>query len=214
MMQTDDLVGDLVARLAAEAPAAPLRPWRMAGQMLAAVAVAAGLFLALAGARPGLAAALAQPVVLAKTLLPAGLALLALPLALRTARPGAAAPLALLALPLLAALGLGIGGLATLPAGARLAGYTPAFVAECLGLILLIAALPLALALHLLRRGASTRPGLTGALAGLAVAGGAAAGYSFFCIQDNPLFYLVWYGTAIGLAALAGGLAGRRLLRW
>ncbi len=205
---------DLVIRLAAEPPPPPLAPGRLAGGMALAALVAAGVFLALAGARPHLAGAMSHPLVVAKTLLPALLALIALPLAVQSIRPGAVPARRALLLPLALALALGGVSLATQPPAARLAEYTPAFIAECVGLILMIAALPLFLALRLLRRGASTRPASTGALAGLAVGALAATGYSFFCLQDNPVFYLVWYGAAIGCTGLAGALAGRRVLAW
>ena len=52
------------------------------------------------------------------------------------------------------------------------------------------------------------------ALAGLAAGAGAAAGYSLFCTRDNPVFYVPGYGLAIGLVALLGAWAGRRILRW
>ncbi len=51
-------------------------------------------------------------------------------------------------------------------------------------------------------------------MAGLVVGAGAATGYSFFCLQDNPLFYVTWYGTAIALSAVAGAWLGARRLRW
>ena len=75
-------------------------------------------------------------------------------------------------------------------------------------------ALPLWVVLRLAARGAPTRPALTGTLAGLVVGSGAAAGYSFFCLQDNPLFYVTWYGTAIALTMIAGAWLGARRLRW
>ena len=119
-----------------------------------------------------------------------------------------------LALPLALAAGLWGGGFVTLPDAARFAQFTPLAIVECVGLILVIAALPLWVVLRLSARGAPTRPALTGALAGLVVGSGAAAGYSFFCLQDNPLFYVTWYGTAIALTMIAGAWLGARRLRW
>ena len=105
-------------------------------------------------------------------------------------------------------------GFATLPGAARFAQFTPFAIVECVGLILVIAVLPLWVALRLMAQGAPTRPVLTGAMAGLVVGAGAATGYSFFCLQDNPLFYVTWYGTAIALSAVAGAWLGARRLRW
>jgi hypothetical protein len=42
----------------------------------------------------------------------------------------------------------------------------------------------------------------------------AACGYSLYCVQDNPLFFLTWYGVAILIAMAAGAAIGGRLLRW
>ena len=77
-----------------------------------------------------------------------------------------------------------------------------------------LAQLPAALALRWLSRGATTSPRLSGAFAGLAVAAGAATGYSLFCVQDNPLFFVTWYGAAIVIVAGLCALAGARVLRW
>ena len=72
----------------------------------------------------------------------------------------------------------------------------------------------LAATLWALRRGASTRPGLSGALAGLLSGGTAALVYSVHCTEDNPLFYATWYVLAILGATLVGAILGPRLLRW
>ncbi len=208
---------DLIAELAAAGPAAPaLNPRATGLRMVMAVALAAGLFLLIAGPRADLAAKLVEPLILVKTLLPAMLAFIALPLALRMMRPDTrlggralwfALPAALAAL-------LWIATFVTTAPQARFADVSAFSLAECLGLILAISALPAAFALRLMRRGASTRPRLTGALAGLAIAACAATGYSFFCTQDNPLFYLTWYGTAIAVVSAAGAALGGRWLRW
>lgn len=210
-MKTDDLI----ATLAAESAPPPLQAGRLGGVLLAAMAAAAGLFLLLAGPRAGLPELLMQPMIAAKTLLPALVCLLALPALLALFYPeGRIAHPLRLALPLaLAAAAWGF-AFATLPDAARFAQFTPLAIAECVGLILVIAAAPLWLALRLAARGAPTRPVLTGALAGLVAGAGAATGYSFFCLQDNPLFYVTWYGAAIALSACAGAWLGARRLRW
>ena len=63
-------------------------------------------------------------------------------------------------------------------------------------------------------RTAPTRPVLTGALLGVAIGAGVAAGYALHCIEDSPLFFVSWYGLAIGIVGGVGGLLGHRLLRW
>ena len=76
-------------------------------------------------------------------------------------------------------------------------------------------ALPLlAGTLWALRGGASTRPALTGAVAGLLSGGAAAVVYSMHCTEDSPLFYAVWYVLAILAVTVAGALLGSRVLRW
>lgn len=61
---------------------------------------------------------------------------------------------------------------------------------------------------------ASTRPGLTGFVAGITSGGLAAAVYAFHCTYDSPLFYGTWYVVAVLAVAGVSALIGRRLLRW
>jgi hypothetical protein len=209
-MKTDDLITLLAADPAPPAFSAP----RIALGLLGTVAACAALFLLVAGPRPDLAAKLALPLVAAKTLLAALTCALALAAALRLARPQARRGAALLLLPALAAAGLWLYGFTTRPPEARFADVTLPAVAECLGFILLLSAIPAVVALRLLREGASTSPQLSAALAGLAAAAGAATGYSFFCTQDNPVFYVTWYGAAMLIVAGLSARFGARLLRW
>lgn len=210
-MNTDELILSL-----AQKPAAPaLHPGRIGLVMLAVTGLSIAVFLAVFGMRDGLPGLLAQPLIAAKTLLPALACLLALPVLLTLLRPeGRGSDLMRLLLPL--ALGAGLWGLgfALRPAAERFADATLFSVVECVGLILVIGAVPLGTAMRLLQRGATVRPVLAGALAGLVVGAGAAAGYSFFCLQDNPLFYVTWYGVAIALLTGAGAVMGWRWLRW
>ena len=53
-----------------------------------------------------------------------------------------------------------------------------------------------------------------GRLAGLASGGLATAIYALHCTEDNPLFFVTWYGLAILLMAGVGALCGRWVLRW
>jgi hypothetical protein len=66
----------------------------------------------------------------------------------------------------------------------------------------------------MLRRAAPVRPGVTGALLGLAVGAGVAAGYALYCTEDSPLFFMLWYSLAIGIVAGCGAILGLRFLRW
>jgi len=76
-------------------------------------------------------------------------------------------------------------------------------------------AIPIWLALIFALRGlAPTRLALSGAAAGLMAGGLAAAVYGLWCQESAAPFVVVWYSGGIAIAALAGALAGRRLLRW
>ena len=73
---------------------------------------------------------------------------------------------------------------------------------------------PLALFVAALRHGAPSRPGLAGAVAGLAAGGIAATLYAAHCIDNSPLFVATWYTLAIAILTGTGALAGRAFARW
>ncbi len=161
-------------------------------------------------------AALGEPVVLAKTLLPLALAALAVVLALRSVRP--AVPLGAVgwliwAVPLTAG-ALFLWAFLATPEGERLRLFIGHSIPVCLPAIVILSLPVYAGFVHALRRGAPLRPVWSGALAGLAAGGIAAAVYSLFCTEDSPLFYAVWYSLGIALATGVGALIGGRLLRW
>lgn len=205
---------DLIMALAADTTPAP-RPEQGLPWAAGALALtAAALFLSL-GLRENLGAALA-PFTLPKTLLPLALGALALALALRLARPAAAPgrlPTLLRAIPATAALIAALRLATSDPQGwaMQAVGKT---ILPCLVTIPLLAALPLAVLLWALRRGATLSPGRTGLAAGLAAGGFAAALYSLHCTEDSPLFWALWYSAAIAIPATLGRLLGPRLLRW
>lgn len=84
----------------------------------------------------------------------------------------------------------------------------------CLTFIPLIGIGPLALLLLALRYGASSHPAVSGAAAGLAAGGIAAAFYASHCTDDSPLFVATWYTMAVAILAIAGALAARRVIHW
>ncbi|MGP9819896.1 NrsF family protein [Salinarimonas sp. NSM] len=211
-MRTDDLIDTLAADLA------PRRP--LAAGLATACAVGLGvtltLFLTGWGPRADLASAVESLRFLAKPLVGALLAIGALGLAVRLVYPGASARGWAMAL---AAAPAAVGGfvaleLVALPAQA----WAPALVGDnalvCLVSIPVLALPVLVSLIFGLRRGAPVRPGLAGAVAGLAAAGVAAALYAIFCTDDSPLFVATWYTLAAGIVAAAGAIAGRRWLRW
>ena len=212
-MKTDELI----AALASEPMGPPLRPVRIAAAVTGLVVSCFAVFLLAAGLRADLGTALTTPVIAVKTILPALLSLLALLAVLRMMRPEGAETVrarAVLGAVLVLCLGLYAVGFTTQARPLWFADLTPAYVAQCLGFILLLSLPGLALAMRLVRRGASTAPVRSGAALGLAVSAGATAGYSLYCTQDNPIFFVTWYGAAILIVTGIGALAGHRFLRW
>lgn len=206
---TDDLINDLAAR---PVPV-PLSARSTLFTVLAALLPPLALFWLAFGLRPDLGAALLQVNVLAKTILPFGLALLAASLAFGSGRPGRQVRLWPLALPALAGL---------LLVGLRLAEGPDALLAEmlgqtavvCMASITVMSAIPLWVALRFFQHAAPTQPVLTGGLLGLAVGAGVTSGYALHCTEDSPLFFMAWYVLAICTVTGIGAALGHRLLRW
>ena len=211
-MNTEQLIQAMAADTQRTRPLEAVLP----AALVATALLFGGIFLLLMGVRPDLGAALRHFVVVLKTLLPLALAVGALGTVLHLSRPGdrpgpwryllVCVPAAIL----LAMLAAGT-GLAPAAIGAEV---FKAGIASCVTVIPLISLPVAAASLWLLRRGASIRPRLTGAMAGLMSAGAGATMYSFYCTDDNPLFYGTWYTVAILVVTLACAHAGGRLLRW
>lgn len=84
----------------------------------------------------------------------------------------------------------------------------------CIPAISLAGALPAALMVLMLRRGAPLSPTLSMALGGLAAAGLGSFGLRLFHAQDASLMVLVWQlGTVALLAGLTGAM-GRQVVNW
>lgn len=208
---------DLIAQLAAEPAGKSLSVERLAmAAVLAGVLVTGVMFSIYLGPRPGLLAALGEPVVLAKTVLPLVLGVVALVLSLRAARPGTPpGRLARLvwAVPAAAA-ALFLWAFAVTPPAERLRDFLGHSIPVCLPFIVLLSLPMLAGLMAAVSKGAPVRPVRTGALVGFAAAGIACAFYSTFCTEDTPLFYAVWYSLGISISAGLGALVGSRVLRW
>lgn len=209
---------DLIAQLAADPEAAPASTLErgVAVAVLAGGVVTVALFWLLLGPRPELGAAMRQPVVLAKTVLPLLLGLLALILSLRAARPGVEGGWLAQAIWLVpaAALGLFLSAYVETAPGQRLTDFIGHSIPVCLPSVVILS-LPLqAGLLRALARGAPVHPRFSGFLAGLAASGLACAVYSTFCVEDTPLFYAFWYALAILIGSALGALTGPRVLRW
>jgi hypothetical protein len=85
---------------------------------------------------------------------------------------------------------------------------------RCIMFIPALSVIPLAAALFVLQTGAPTRPGIAGAVAGVAAAALGASFYALNCTDDGPLFIVFWYGLAIVMVAALGAAVGRKLLVW
>jgi hypothetical protein len=184
------------------------------GAWVAGLAVAVALFLFMLGVRADLAEAIATPWYGLKIVILAVAAVAAIPVAEALVRPGAVVPVARLLLPV-ALLGAAVvADLAVLGLADALVRLRGRNAVDCLMLVPLFAAPVLVATLIALRDGAPTRPVRAGLAAGLF--SGAVGGvlYGLYCPDDSPLFVAAWYSIGIGVAALAGGLAGKVLLRW
>jgi hypothetical protein len=209
-MKTDDLIRALAAD---PVPAPPVEQalWPALALGLAASAI---LFLVTLGTRPDLAQALETLRFVVKPVFPLiliGGAMFALT---HLWQPGRAAPLWAIALAPAALAVAFVLELVALPAqqwGAALLGEN---ALKCLTYITLFSLAPLGVTLAALRRGAPTRPALTGAVAGLLSAGVGATLYALHCPDDSPLFVATWYVIASGFVAVLGAAIGARVLRW
>lgn len=68
--------------------------------------------------------------------------------------------------------------------------------------------------LTIAHKGACVRPTALGFLLGVFSGGIGSFIYAFLCMNDNPLFYGVWYSLAALGVGLLGAILGNRLLRW
>lgn len=212
-MNTDDLIADLAHDPATQ----PLKPIRIGAGIVAMTMACVAVFLMVAGPRADLVAALTTPLVAMKTVLPLLLCAAALFAVLRLMRPEAGDTLrfartgvavAVLCVALYAL------GFTTQARALWFGDLSPMSVSQCLGLIMLLSLPALAVSFALVRQGASTAPIRSGAALGLAVSAGATAGYSLYCTQDNPIFFVTWYGLAILISTALGAVIGARLLHW
>lgn len=212
-MKTDDLIAALAADNAAvERPIAQT----MLFATVLAVLAGAVVFFSMLSVRADLAAAVETPQVLFKLLASIALAIPAVLIVRKLGRPDASWEVArwsLLIAPVILAAGAAI-EFAVLPPEARSAQLFGVKFWQCLALIPAIALLPLIVILYALKQGAPADPTVTGALAGLAAAGIAAALYATHCTNDSPLFVATWYSLASLAVGALGAALGRSYLRW
>lgn len=211
-MRTNELIRVIAADTTPERPVGA----GLAAALFAGGAVALAALFGAIGIRPDLAAALLGLRVAARETWLVWLALAAGGAALRLAIPsGRPGPwLAVIAaVPAFLAVAVAV-EMRVVPAADWHRAMMGSSAAACLGFVALLALPILPGVLWALRRGASPRPTLSGALAGLLSGSTAAAIYSLHCTEDSPLFYAVWYVLGILAVTAVGAAFGRQLLRW
>jgi hypothetical protein len=212
-MKTDDLINAIVQDGVA-------RPHSIAERMAGALGI--GGFIALVlfaqnlGVRPDIGSALQTWRFDSKL----GFALACFATALyataHLARPGAnqRKVFLVLALPILLLAFTSGWELLTSPADSWVARAIGSNSRLCLASITVLSIAPLAALLLVLRTGAPRSPTMAGAVAGLLAGGLAATLYAIHCVDDSPLFVVLWYLPAVALVVLIGAAAGSRILRW
>jgi hypothetical protein len=211
-MKTQELIRAMAADTTVQPPVRRLLPLALG----ASAAAVGALFYATMGIRPDLGEAIGTVQVALKHVFPIVMALAALGATIRLARPEGRLDgwaWALLAAPTIVAAAFWLTALTTPMAlwPTRIVGHS---IGACLICIPLIGLPILAGVVWALRSGASVRPALTGALAGVLSGSASAAVYAAYCTDDSPMFWGVWYVLGIAIVAGLGALAGRRLLRW
>jgi hypothetical protein len=212
-MKTDDLINAIAAD--AETARAPIARIVWIG-MGVGVVVTALLYLSLLPVRPDLMSAMGDWHFLLKWAFSVTLLGTALALMLRLARPESVPGLGWLLLfgaPLVLTLGV-VTEMFAIPSSTWFPTMVGTNAWGCIIFVPILSALPLIVMLLVLRRGATTRPALAGAVAGLVAAGIAATFYATHCQNDSPLFLAAWYVLATLFVAAVGAVLGTRLLRW
>jgi hypothetical protein len=211
-MKTETLIAALAADSRTERPL-PAVLWPLLALVLFMMVL---IVWASLGLRSDLLQSLTQPVSVMRFALTAALGVLGVRLALVLSRPEGRgiARLWPVAIPMAAALALFAWAYVSTPAEGRQMALVGKTMTTCLVMIPLLSVLPVAAILATLRNGATTSPALAGFAAGLGGSGLAAMAYAMHCIEDNPLFYVTWYGLAIGGVTMLASLIGSRVLRW
>jgi len=213
-MKTDDLIEALAAG------AEPVKPRRLERGLWLAAAPAAGLaFLGVwywLQPRPDLAEAMAGATFWFKAIYTALLAIAGGWLFARMGRPGAdtAGPRLMLFAVLGAAFSLAVSEMIFTPAGQKMDVLLGSSWKTCPLNVLFLSALAAPLLFWQARRFAPASPAGAGAAAGFMTGALAATLYGLHCTESAASFVAVWYTLGIGLAAGAGAVVGKYVLRW
>ena len=212
-MDTDQLIRTLAADNAYRA-----RPvgFVLALLLLAAAPVSLLMFFAELGVRPDVMTAVHNPFFDLKFAVTLALAAAAITVALHLSRPEAS--LRGFVWLFMVPAGLLIAGISgemmmpqRLPMMTRLIGSNSKV---CMTAVPMMSLPLLAASLIGLRHGATTRPALEGAMAGLLSAGLAATIYASHCTDDSPLFVAAWYTLSAALVTVIGALVGSKVLKF
>ena len=206
---------DLIALLAADTrPRRAVFPQILLGTF-GPILVLGSIFLMVLGIRPDLMSAVTSSMAVWKWLLPGLLAAAGIGLAIALSRPESRPRKAWWVILIVAAFGaaLFVGRAVILPPTDMMAAIRGQTLLICLASILTIGLTGLVGGIAFLRRGATTRPGLSGLALGLGSGGAAALLYALHCNEDDPMFFVTWYGSAIMAVGLIGAISGKRLLR-
>lgn len=205
----------LIRALAHEARPEPPHEtgWRVALALACGLGGGLVMLLSTLGLRPDLASAMV-PVGL-KLLFAGALAAATLAVLSGAARPGVGGR-AWQVLGVLVGVCLGASALALVPEqpGDRIAAWTGGQVPWCVVLIPTYAVPALLGLTWALREAAPTRLVLAGTVSGALAGCIGALVYAAYCPVDSAAFVATWYVVGIAVTALAGALAGPRLLRW
>jgi len=213
-MKTDELIAFLSTQVEPVDRRQLARSIGMGVAIAAAIAIA--VMLAVFGPRTDVWQARAVGYLLLKLLFTVGIVVPGTIYLVRLARPGGERRIrsALLALPFMAIILLGTVSLCFAPT----AHWNRMIVGNqwlaCLLSIPLIAIVPFAILVWVVRKTAPTDLTRAGAFIGLTAGAISATGYALHCIDDSLPFIALWYGGTIALCTLAGAKLGPRLLRW
>ena len=213
-MKTDDLVAMLATGIT-PVPAHSAR-WPMGLALLFGVPVSLAMLLFGFGVRRDLLQVIDLPMFWVKLAFPLCIALSALVVVQRLARPGVPVRRAGwgLVVPVLVVFAMALVTWFGAPPQDRLPSLMGVSWRTCAASISLMALPILALALLALKNLAPTKPVLAGAAAGALAGGLGAAIYALYCVEMAAPFLAVWYVAGMLVPVLAGGLLGRRWLRW
>lgn len=213
-MRTDELIALLANNATPVAPHSARKRFRTA--LLLGGLGALALMLLGYGVRPDLGLAIADPMFWVKLAFPLGVAISALVLTSRLSHPGAhlGQVWMLLPLPWLAVAVLALFVAVNTPPADRLSLVLGRTWLSCAFSIALISTPVLAGVLWAVKGLAPTRPGLTGASAGLVSAAVGATIYALHCTEMQAPFLVIWYALGMLIPTAVGALLGVRLLRW